>query len=217
MSKSFIETVQRDLAARGYDVGNPDGVAGPRTEAAWRAMVATTPLTNATMPAASTSGLKRIICHWTAGTHNVSALDRSHYHYIVAGDGSIVPGIRKPEDNISTVDGAYAAHCLNANTGSIGVAFAAMAGATERPFATGAYPITPAQTVAMWNLCARLAKQYGIPITRQTVLSHAEVQPTLGIPQRGKWDISWLPGMAAPGDPVLIGDMMRAHIAAAMR
>ncbi len=26
-------------------------------------------------------------------------------------------------------------------------------------------------------------------------LSHAEVQPTLGIRQNAKWDISWLPGM----------------------
>ena len=92
-----------------------------------------------------------------------------------------------------------------------------MAGAIERPFNAGAYTITPAQTVAMWSLCARLAKQYRIPITRQTVISHAEVQPTLGIAQRGKWDVAWLPGMTATADPVLIGDMIRAHVAAAMR
>jgi len=88
MTQSFIATVQRDLAARGYDVGLPDGVAGPRTEAAWRAMVATMPAAQIPTPAASTGGLKRLVLHWSAGTHNVSALDRSHYHFTVAhGNG----------------------------------------------------------------------------------------------------------------------------------
>jgi len=214
MTQSFIAQVQRDLTARGYDVGLPDGVAGPRTEAAWRAMVATMPATQIPTPAASTGGLKRIILHWSAGTHNVSALDRSHYHYCVAGDGSIVPGIRRPDDNISTTDGAYAAHCLNANTGSIGIALAAMAGATERPFNAGAYPITTPQLDAFCGLAARLAKQYGIPNTRATILTHAEVQPTLGIAQRGKWDICWLPGMAEPQNAIAVGDTIRAMIAA---
>lgn len=53
-------------------------------------------------------------------------------------------------------------------------------------------------------------------MTRRTVLSHAEVQPTLGIRQRGKWDIAWLPGMAKPGDPVAVGDRLREQVAAAL-
>jgi len=210
MTQSFIAQVQRDLTARGFDAGPADGIAGARTGVAWRAFVATLPDVEK-MPNGS---LKRIICHWSAGTHNVSALDRSHYHFTVAGDGSIVPGIRKPEDNISTTDGAYAAHCLNCNSGSIGIALAAMAGATERPFSAGAYPITTPQLAAFCGLAARLAKQYGIPNTRATILTHAEVQPTLGIPQRGKIDIMWLPGMTAMGDPIAVGDTIRAMIAA---
>jgi len=209
MTKDFIAQVQRDLTARGFDAGPADGIAGARTGVAWRAFVATLPAVDA-----PSGGLKRIILHWSAGTHNVSALDRSHYHYCVAGDGSIVPGIRRPEDNASTTDGAYAAHTLNANSGSIGIAMAAMAGATERPFNAGPYPITTPQLDAFCGLAARLARQYGIPNTRATILTHAEVSQTLGIAQRGKWDICWLPSMTGPQNAIAVGDTIRAMIAA---
>ena len=91
---------------------------------------------------------------------------------------------------------------------------AAMAGAIERPFNKGASPITGPQLSAFTDLIADLAHTYKIPVTRKTILSHAEVQPTLGIWQRGKWDIAWLPGMTAPADPVLVGDRLRVEIAA---
>ena len=45
-------------------------------------------------------------------------------------------------------------------------------------------------------------------------MSHAEVQPTLGIAQRQKWDWTWLPGFAAPQDPITTGDRLRKMIAA---
>jgi N-acetyl-anhydromuramyl-L-alanine amidase AmpD len=162
------------------------------------------------------TGLSRIVMHWSAGTHTVSGLDREHYHFIIDGTGAVHAGKHKPEANISTKDGVYAAHTLGCNTGSIGVALAAMAGAVERPFNPGRYPITPAQVSALVRLCRDLAKQYKIPVTRQTVLSHAEVQPTLKIAQRGKWDISWLPGMTRPDDPVKVGDHLRGLILAGM-
>ncbi|MFG6081586.1 N-acetylmuramoyl-L-alanine amidase [Paracoccus litorisediminis] len=161
--------------------------------------------------------MKRIILHWSAGGNAVSALDRQHYHFIIDGAGAVHDGNHKPEANASVLKtGAYAAHTLNCNTGSIGVALAGMAGAVDRPFAPGKQPITQAQIEALARLCADLCKRYGIPITRSTVLSHAEVQPTLGIAQRGKWDIAWLPGMTAPGDPVEVGDNLRARIRDAM-
>lgn len=161
--------------------------------------------------------MKRIINHWTAGTHNVSAIDRKHYHIIVDGDGDEHEGDNPIEANAAFISGKYAAHTLNANTDSIGVAVAAMHGAVERPFNAGRYPITHKQLAALVKVNARLCKQYGIPVTRTTVLSHAEVQPTLGIKQRGKWDIAWLPGMAAPGDPVAVGDKFRAMVSAALQ
>lgn len=161
--------------------------------------------------------MKRIILHWTAGTNNVSALDRQHYHFIIDGDGKVHEGTFRPEDNRDVRGGKYAAHTLNCNTGSIGVAVAAMAGAVERPFSAGRFPITLKQVEALARLCARLCAQYEIPVTRETVLSHAEVQPTLKIVQRGKWDITWLPGMAKPADPVKVGDFLRAKISGNMR
>lgn len=153
--------------------------------------------------------MKRIIIHWTAGGHTPSNLDRGHYHFIIAGDGSVVKGVHPVEANEKPQKGKYAAHTLNCNTGSIGVAVAAMAGAVERPFSAGKSPITQAQLTALAGLCRDLVAKYRIPVTRETILSHAEVQPTLGIKQRGKWDIAWLPGMKAPGNPVEVGDKIR--------
>jgi len=156
--------------------------------------------------------MKRIILHWSAGGHTPSNLDKEHYHYIIAGDGTVVPGKWPVSANEKPVKGKYAAHTLNCNTGSIGVAVAAMAGAVERPFNAGKAPITPAQVKALAALCRDLAAKHKIPVSRETILSHAEVQPTLGIKQRGKWDIAWLPGMKSPGDPVAVGDKIRAMI-----
>lgn len=158
--------------------------------------------------------LKRVIIHWTAGTNKASVVDKRHYHYIVEGDGAVVAGDLAPEANADTSDG-YAAHTRNLNTGSIGVAFAAMHGAKERPFDAGAYPITPKQVDAMARLVWTLCEKYRIPITRTTVLTHAEVQPTLGVAQSGKWDVTWLPDMAWPADPVTAGDMLRKEISKA--
>lgn len=160
------------------------------------------------------SGLTRIIIHWTGGAHRATPLDLKHYQFVVQGDGSVVAGIHSPEDNIRTNDGIYGAHTRMLNTGSIGVSVAAMAGAVERPFNAGRFPITAAQMPALAALVARLCRQYRIPVSRTTVLTHAEVQPTLGVAQRGKWDITWLPGMAACGDAVAVGDRIRAMVTA---
>lgn len=157
--------------------------------------------------------LKRIILHWTAGTSDVSALDRAHYHYIVSGAGVVVEGDHDVTDNAPPMR-SYAAHTLSLNSGSIGVALAGMARSAEMPFAPGPWPINERQVDALVDLVATLCRRHGIPVTRQTVLSHAEVQPTLKVAQRGKWDISWLPGMSVVGDPVAIGDQIRARIIA---
>jgi hypothetical protein len=158
--------------------------------------------------------MKRIIIHWTAGAHTPSNLDKDHYHRIIDGAGWVHNGKWPISANEAPKKGQYAAHTLDCNTGSIGVAVAAMAGAQERPFHAGSHPITPAQVDALVGLIRALCKEYGIPVTRQTVLSHAEVQPTLKIKQRGKWDIAWLPGMDGPGDPVKVGDHLRGLVLA---
>lgn len=155
--------------------------------------------------------MKRIIMHWTAGSHRASSTDLKHYHFVVEADGAIVAGNYPVSANESTST-PYAAHTRGTNTGSIGVAVAAMHGAKERPFSSGQYPITQVQINALAELVADLAADYDIPVERTTILTHAEVQPTLGIKQAGKWDIMWVPGMTAPGDPVVVGDKIRKMV-----
>ena len=157
--------------------------------------------------------MKRIIMHWTAGADGVNAVEADAYHFIVSRDGTITEGKDKVEDNIPPlVKGQYAAHTWKLNSYSIGVALDAMAGAKERPFSWGKYPITEVQVEAMCKLVAALSIQYGVPITPETVLTHAEVQPTLGVKQKFKWDITVLPGMSKPGDPVKVGQVLRDKI-----
>lgn len=161
--------------------------------------------------------LKRIIWHWTAGAYGVINMEADAYHFIVNKDGSVSAGLDAPEANIPPLRaGAYAAHTLNLNSNSIGIAIDSMAGAVERPFDAGPYPTTTAQIESLCQLTAKLCMKYGIPVRRETVLSHAEVQPTLGVTQRNKWDITWLPGMTEAGDPVNIGDSLRARVAVIM-
>ena len=157
--------------------------------------------------------MKRIVMHWTAGADGVIDLEADAYHFIVSRDGSVTQGKDKVEDNIPPlVSGQYAAHTWKLNSYSIGVALDAMAGATEAPFSWGRYPITEDQVEALCRLVASLSVKYGVPITPETVLTHAEVQPTLGITQKWKWDITVLPGMNKPGDPVDIGNILRKKI-----
>lgn len=156
--------------------------------------------------------LKRIIMHWSAGAHSANSSDRKHYHEIVEGDGSRVKGDLLPEANNSTADGNYAAHTRRLNTGSIGLSMASMAGAKEKPFDAGKFPITKVQLKAFVTMVAEYADTYDIAITRETVLTHAEVEPTLGVTQSGKWDITWLPGMKKPGAAIATGDRLRKMI-----
>lgn len=162
--------------------------------------------------------MKRIILHWTAGADGVNATERDHYHVLIARDGSVTRGDFPISANIPPlVEGRYAAHTRGANSHAIGVALDAMAGAVDRPFNAGRYPITATQLSSMARAVADLCEEYGIAVTRQTVLTHAEVQPTLGIKQNAKWDIAWIPGMDRPGDPVAVGDKLRAMIVDAGR
>lgn len=150
------------------------------------------------MPAAQ---INRIIVHWTAGGHKASGLDRSHYHLLIDGAGELIRGV--PTISLNDARGVktgYAAHTLNGNTGSIGVSLCCMAGAVESPFKPGTAPMTRVQWEALPAVLAALCRRYSIPVTPRTVLSHAEVQNTLGIKQRGKWDISRL-----AFDPSVVG------------
>lgn len=162
--------------------------------------------------------MKRVIAHWSAGRHQASDLDRKHYHIIVEGDGRLVKGDHDIADNIDTGDGNYAAHTRGTNTGSIGIALACMGGQDVRkfPFSAGPWPMTRVQWNAMIGAIADLVTFYGIPVTRETVLSHAEVQGTLGIKQAGKWDFTRLAFDPAIEGAQACGDRMRADVLAAI-
>ena len=159
-------------------------------------------------------GLNRIIIHWTGGGGRANALDRQHYHRLVEHDGRIIFGTEELADNIVTSDGDYAAHTRNLNTGSIGVALCGMRDAIEIPFSAGPSPLTEVQVDAACALVAELCRAHGIPVTRETVLTHAEVQPTLGVRQLGKWDITRLPHRPDLVGAYPVGDYLRAKVKA---
>lgn len=160
--------------------------------------------------------MKRIVMHWSAGTHTFSTSDWAHYHEAVDGKGKRHLGQLRPEANRSIKDGVYAPHTRRLNTDSIGLAVCAMAGAKEHPFSAGKHPITDKQLAVFVKMVADYAETYGIPVTRETVLTHAEVEPTLGVKQSGKWDITWLPGMDRPRNAVWVGDRIREMVLAEM-
>lgn len=192
---------QARCAALGFWPGPIDGVDGKRTQAAYLAAVAAQKAKG--LPFQHPSGLTRIHLHWSAGGHTANATDKAHYHIVIEGSGKEI---------LCHAETTKLAHTLNANGGAIGISMASMAGAVERPFAWGTAPITTAQLHGLAKAAARLALKYDIPITRYSVLTHAEVQPTLGISQRQKWDICIIPGMAEPGNPITVGDRIRQII-----
>lgn len=156
--------------------------------------------------------MERIILHWTAGTNVASDMDRRHYHKLIEGDGAVVDGHHEIADNIVTSDGDYAAHTLRLNTKSIGNGLCGMAGAKESPFDPGRYPINEHQFDAGCELIADQAVTYRITVARRTVMTHAEVQPTLGVRQRGKWDITRLPWLPNLRGAIPVGDYMRSRV-----
>lgn len=230
--------IQRRLKALGHDLGKSgaakdgvDGDFGGKSQAATIASLdellslksttaapkpqpsgAVSAVPTAWMPAAK---MDRIIVHWTAGGHKGSALDKEHYHLLIEADGGIVRG--KPSIDLNDrggVKAGYAAHTLNCNTGSIGVSLCCMADAVESPFKAGSAPMTREQWDQLPHVLAALCRRYGIPVTPKTVLSHAEVQGTLGIKQKGKWDIARLAFDPSVVGAKACGDVFRARTAA---
>lgn len=200
-----------------------DGVLGPLTGAALKAAVIARgvaavrePAPHGVVPAdwMPAARLERIIVHWTAGAHKASGLDKSHYHILIEADATLVRGAPSIAANgIGAAGGVRASHTLNCNTGSIGVSLCCMAGAIESPFKTGGAPMTAEQWRALPSVLADLCRRYTIPVTPATVLSHAEVQGTLGIKQRGKWDIARVVPVPSLVGAKACGDAFRAATA----
>ena len=156
--------------------------------------------------------MKKIILHWTAGSHAPTFFDRQFYHFLIDGEGNVHRGIYPPEANLNVKSGKYAAHCGGGNTGAIGVALCAMAGFTLSPLNAGRFPIKKIQLDALARLCAQLCRRYSIPVTPKTILTHYEfgLQNPL-TSSAGKPDICHLP----PHPEILphdVGKFLRAKI-----
>jgi hypothetical protein len=91
-----------------------------------------------------------------------------------------------------------------------------MAKAQESPFNAGTAPMTKVEWDRMIEVVADLARKYAIPVTPLTVLTHAEVQPNLGIAQEGKWDITRLAFDPSIKGAKAVGDRMRLEVAVAL-
>lgn len=234
MSKEFVKLFQRRLSALDLYEGAIDGIPGAKTEKGLDALVASYKNHHSIpQPPAPTTGdgklvgpllpewlpyakMDRIIAHWTAGSYIPSSLDKEHYHFLWDGSGKVYRGLHSVADNLVIREGKYAAHTLNCNTRSIGVSLCCMAGAKESPFDAGKSPMTKAQWDGMVLGIAQLCKFYNIPVTDKTVLSHAEVQPNLGIAQRGKWDYTRLAFAPSVVGARACGDKLRADVRAVM-
>lgn len=137
--------------------------------------------------------MKRIILHWTAGAYQPNTTDFEHYHYLINGQGLVIEGKYKPEDNVNCTDGKYAAHTGGGNTGSIGIAMCCMHGFRNR-MNVGQYPMTKAQFERCCKKVAELSKVYNIPITPQTVMTHYEFgKKNPKTSSAGKIDIIYIP------------------------
>lgn len=155
--------------------------------------------------------LKRIIIHWTAGTHQPNDIEYMHYHFLVNSDGIVVKGKYEPEDNENCQDGKYAQHTGGGNTGSIGVSLCGMLGFKSRK-EVGKYPLTRVQCEAMFKLVADLCRKYGILVTTQTVMTHYEfglLHPKTS--SAGKIDIIYLPPFPDV-EQRKVGDFIRSKI-----
>lgn len=155
--------------------------------------------------------MKRIILHWTAGSYQPNHTDFEHYHYLVNGQGLVIEGKYKPEDNLDCTDGKYAQHTGGGNTGSIGVSMCGMLGFKNRAN-VGQYPLTKAQVERCFKLVAELCKKYHIEITPQTVLTHYEFGKSHPkTTSAGKIDIVYLPPYPTV-EQNKIGDFIRGKV-----
>lgn len=204
-----VRDQQARLAALGYDPGPIDGIMGPKTKKA-RVEALRERGGHSAADLFHWSGLHRIHWHWTAGAYGDIAMERRAYNGLIDQHCNRIDGDFRFEAQARYQVGRAASHTLNANTGAGSLACDAMAGAQERPFKWGSAPLTMDMVWEMCEWTAELCAAYDIPIARSSTLSHAEIEPTLGIKQRWKWDFTVLPGMNNTDDPIKIGDCLRA-------
>lgn len=194
-------------------IGGPllvvDGISGPKTRAAIKEAMKIKGVRNAVD--LFTRGVRGVIWHWTAGANGFIELERNSYNFLFSTTGDSIDGNHTVQEqvNYDWRNGVGASHTKSMNTGWIGCSVDAMAGATESPLNWGSHPITWEGIDAMLDQTMELCEEYDIPVSPWTTLTHAEVQPTLGVKQRWKWDYKVLPGFTRAKDASVVGDMLR--------
>lgn len=160
-------------------------------------------------------GVRGVVWHWTAGANGVIELERNAYNFVHDTEGNTYDGNSTVAEQVmyDWRRGIGASHTKSMNTGWIGQSVDAMAGAKQtNPITWGSHPITWKGIDAMLEQTADLHDEYGFPISQWTTLTHAEVQPTLGVKQRWKWDYVVLPGDTVSRDPVEVGNFLRERL-----
>lgn len=164
--------------------------------------------------------MNRVVWHHTGGGYTPNPTDLRAYHLLIGGDGLVYNGLFPISANAPgrpMTAGTYAAHTRGLNTGAIGISVCAMAGAKWSDIGLWSHPIKPAQVDALVRVTAALCIEFGISPDRRSTLSHAEVEPTLGIKQASKWDFDYpVRGRAGGRDPIAIGDELRKEVRLAM-
>lgn len=120
----------------------------------------------------------KITYHWTGGAYWYNTEIHKAYHFIIDQYGLIFSGKYKIEDNKSKplpliLRSNYAHHTGGENSDNIGIAFMGMAGFVE-PCNSGEYPLTEKQCEVGWELGAKLALKYSIPIRSEWIATHYE-------------------------------------------
>jgi hypothetical protein len=159
--------------------------------------------------------MNRITWHHTGGGYKPNATDLRSYHRLIDGDGRVHPGVHPISANApgaSMAAGTYAAHTRGLNRGAIGVSVCSMVGGTwENPRSSRAFPRS-VQIDALVQETVALCRQYNIRPVREHVLSHAEVELTLGVKQRNKWDFDYQVLTVTRRNPIAIGDEIRREV-----
>lgn len=161
-------------------------------------------------------GVRGVVWHWTAGAKGFIDLERNAYNFLFSTDGDMIQGNHTIAEQVmyDWRKKIGASHTKSMNTGWVGCSVDAMAGSAQKnPMQWGNNPITWEGIDAMLEQTMEICEEYDIPVSRWTTLTHAEVQSTLGVKQRWKWDYTVLPGDSNGfQNPVEIGDKLRKRM-----
>lgn len=157
----------------------------------------------------------KLCAHWDANDYQISQSSLEVYQACIDGDLQTHMGHHTVEDNFDTADGIYGRGVRRFNTDLISIAACCMRGATEStgyPNFGSQYPLKEDQFYELCKLAAVYCERYSIPVQRDRVFTHAEVEGTFGIKQNGKWDISVLPWDPSRKGHRAVGDYFRSLV-----